>query len=106
MEESLTKFLRTSICPIAAILLTLSLVAPAAADMDGVMMHDGKMMMMKAGHPATAMDHDITLSDGAIVEMDGTVKPKNGKTLHLQNGEMILMDGHLMKGGKPTVMCH
>ena len=106
MEESLTKFLRRSIYPIAAILLTLSLVAPAVADMDGVMMHDGKMMLMKAGHPATAMDHDITLSDGAIVEMDGTVKSKNGKTLHLQNGEMILMDGHLMKGGKAVPMCH
>ena len=106
MEESLTKFLRRSIYPIAAILLTLSLVAPTAADMDGVMMHDGKMMMMKAGHPAIAMDHDITLSDGAIVEMDGTVKSKNGKTLHLQNGEIIMMDGHLMKGGKAAPMCH
>ena len=100
----LTKLLRTIIYSIAAILLTLFLVAPAAADMDGVMMHDGKMMMMKAGHPATAMDHEITLSDGAIVEIDGTVKSKDGKIFHLQNGEMILMDGHLMKGGKAAPM--
>ena len=102
MEESLTKF--SSICPIAAILLALSIVALAAADIDGVMMHDGKMMMMKAGHPATAMDHEITLSDGAIVELDGTVRSKDGKIFHLQNGEMILMDGHLMKGGKAAPM--
>jgi hypothetical protein len=96
--------LRTIIYPVAAILLTLSLVAPAAADMDGVMMHDGKMMMMKAGHPATAMDHEITLSDGAIVEVDGTVKSRDGRIFHLQEGEMIMMDGHLMKGGKAASM--
>jgi hypothetical protein len=96
--------LRTIIYPIAAILLTLSLVMPA--DMDGVMMHGGKMMMMSAGHPATAMDHEITLSDGAIVEVDGTVKSKDGKIFHLQEGEIILMDGHLMKGGKAAPMCH
>jgi len=79
--------------------------APSAiADMDGVMMHDGKMMMMKAGHPATAMDHEVTMSDGTIVEVDGTVKPKNAPEFHLQNGEMIMMDGHLMKGGKAASM--
>jgi uncharacterized protein DUF6799 len=98
--------LRTSIYTTAAILLTLSLVAPAAADMDGVMMHDGKMMMMKAGHPDSVIDHEITLSDGAIVELDGTVKSKDGKIFHLQNGEIIMMDGHLMKGGKAVPMCH
>jgi major membrane immunogen (membrane-anchored lipoprotein) len=104
MKESLTKFLRTSIYPIAAIAVLLLLVAPAAADMDGVMMHDGKMMMMKAGQPATAMDHEVTMSDGTIVEVDGTVKSKDGKTFHLQDGEMIMMDGHLMKGGKAAPM--
>jgi len=96
---------RLSICLIAAIFLfSLLATAPAAADMDGLMMHDGKMMMMKAGHPASAMEHEITLLDGAIVELDGTVKSKDGKIFHLQNGEMILMDGHLMKGGKATSM--
>jgi hypothetical protein len=106
MKESQTKFLRTGIYPIAAISVFLLLVAPAAADMDGVMMHGGKMMMMKAGHPGTAVDREITLSDGAIVEVDGTVKSKDGKTFHLQDGEMIMMDGHLMKGGKALPMCH
>jgi uncharacterized protein DUF6799 len=88
----------------AIFLFSLSGTAPAAADMDGVMMHDGKMMMMKAGHPATAMDHEITLADGAKVEVDGTVKSKDGKEFHLQDGEMIMMDGHLMKGGKAAPM--
>lgn len=103
------KFLRLSICLIAAIFLFAQFAAApfaAAADMDGVMMHDGKMMMMKTGQPATAMDHEVTTSDGTIVSVNGTVKPKNGPEFHLQNGEMILMDGHLMKGGKAVGMCH
>ena len=99
------KSARLSICLIAAIfLLSQFTIAPDAADMDGVMMHDGKMMMMKAGHPATPMDHEVTMSDGTKVEMDGTVKSKDGKEFHLQNGEMIMMDGHLMKGGKAAPM--
>jgi hypothetical protein len=107
MEESRTKFSRLSIRLIAAIFLLSLLATARAADMDGVMMHDGKMMMMmKAGHPATAMDHAVTMSDGTIVEVDGTVKSKDGKTFLLQNGEIIMMDGHLMKGGKAAPMCH
>ena len=90
---------------IAAIFLfSLFATAPSAADMDGVMMHGGKMMMMKAGHPAIAMDHEVTMSDGTKVEVDGSVKSKDGKIFHLQNDEMIMMDGHLMKGGKATTM--
>jgi Domain of unknown function (DUF6799) len=97
--------LRISVCLIAAIFLFSQFAAaPAAAEMDGVMMSGGKMMMMKAGHPATAMDHEVTMSDGTIVEVDGTVKSKDGKEFHLQNGEMIMMDGHLMRGGKPIQM--
>jgi hypothetical protein len=97
--------LRLSVSLIAAtFLFSLFANAPAAVDMDGVMMHEGKMMMMKAGHPATAMDHEVTMSDGTKVEVDGTVKPKDAKIFHLQNGEMIMMDGHLMKGGKADPM--
>ncbi len=102
----LAKFLRTSIYSTAAILLTWSLVALAAADFDGVMMHNGKMVMMKAGHATGAMDHETTLSDGAIVELDGTVKSKDGGTFRLRDGEILMMDGHLMKGGKAVPMCH
>ena len=107
MEESRTKFSRLCLRLIAAIFLfSLFATASAASDMDGVMMHDGKMMMMKAGHPAIAMDHSVTMSDGTIVDVDGTAKSKDGKTFLLQNGEMIMMDGHLMKGGKAAPMCH
>jgi hypothetical protein len=106
MKESQTKFARRGICPILVISVLLLFGAPAAADMDGVMMHDGKMMMMKAGQPATAMEQQVTMSDGTIVNVDGTVKSKDGKEFRLQNGEMIMMDGHLMKGGKAAPMCH
>ncbi len=104
---SLMKFLRLSICVVAAIFILAQLAtAPLAADMDGVMMSGGKMMMMKAGQPATAMDHEIAMSDGTVVSVDGTVKSKDGREFHLQNGEMIMMDGHLMKGGKAAPMSH
>jgi uncharacterized protein DUF6799 len=94
------------ICAIASVLILTQITTTSlAADMDGVMMSNGRMMMMKAGRPATALDHAITLSDGAIVEVDGTVKSKDGKEFHLQNGDMIMMDGHLMPaGGKPAPM--
>ncbi len=102
---SLMKLLRLSIRPIAAIfLLSLFAAAPTAAGIDGVMMSNGKMMMMKAGEPATAMDHEVKMSDSTIVSVDGIVKPRNGKEFRLQNGEMIMMDGHLMKGGKAASM--
>ena len=99
------KRLHLSTCLLAAI-VTVPLLAtvPLAGNMDGVMMSAGKMMMMKAGHPATPMDHEVTMSDGTVVEVDGTVKLKNGTEFHLQDGEMIMMDGHFMKGSKAVRM--
>ena len=99
------KLLRLSTGLIAAIFLLLQFATkPIAADMDGVMMSNGKMMMMKAGEPATTMEHEVKMSDGTIVSVDGVVKSRDGKEYHLQNGEMIMMDGHLMKGGKAASM--
>lgn len=102
--RSTSSRLRVSL--VAAIFLCSSFATlPAAADMDGVMMHGGKMMMMRAGYPISAMDHEVTMSDGTKVEVDGNVKTKDGKIFHLQDGETILMDGHrMMKGGKPAPM--
>jgi hypothetical protein len=99
------KFFRPGACLLAAILtLSMLVTAPVAADMDGVMMSRGKMMMMKAGKPATAMDHAVTMSDGTTVGVDGVVRSKDGKEFRLQNGEMIMMDGHPIKGGKAASM--
>jgi len=103
----LMKLLRLSTWLIAAIFLLLQFATtPIAADMDGVMMSKGKMMMMKAGEPATAMDHEVKMADGTIVSVDGLVTSRDGKVFHLQNGEVIMMDGHFMKGGKAASMGH
>ncbi len=77
-----------------------------AADIDGVMMSEGKMMVMTQGTPATALDHEMTMSDGSRVEPDGTVKTSDGKEIHLVDGEIIMMDGHVMRGGNPAAMGH
>ncbi|HEY6419865.1 MAG TPA: DUF6799 domain-containing protein [Candidatus Binataceae bacterium] len=97
--------------PIAALLslgIAIAIIAvpsvAIAADMDGVMMSGGKMMMMKMGKPAGPMDHEMTMSDGTRVLLDGTVKFKYGPDTHLHDGQMIMMDGHIMNGGKAQGM--
>jgi hypothetical protein len=74
------------------------------ADMDGVMMSEGKMVMMQKGRPMVPMDHEITMSNGTTVMPDGTVKMKDGTQMHLKNGQMMMMDGHIMEGGKAMGM--
>jgi hypothetical protein len=82
------------------------LFAPAliAAGMDGVMMSDGKMMTMHEGKPMGPMEHQMTMSNGTTVMPDGTVKMKDGAQTHMKNGQMIMMDGHIMEGGKAMGM--
>jgi hypothetical protein len=76
---------------------------PARA-MDGVMMKDGKMMMMKDGQATAPMSTDMSMSDGTKVTTSGVVMMKNGTQEKLKNGEMMLMNGHVMKGGKAMPM--
>ena len=54
---------------------------------DGVMMKDGKMMMMKDGKKM-AMDKDMTMSNGTMV--------KDGKTMMMKDGDKMSMDGKMM----------
>jgi len=104
MEDSLMKFFRCTAL-IAAILILLPFAsAPDAAEMDGVMMRNGKMMIVKHGKPAMPMDDDITVGDGTVVSADGTIKLKGGREFRMRNGQMMMRDGHLMKGGKATGM--
>jgi hypothetical protein len=105
MEDSLMKLSRCSACLIVAILIFLPFASALdAAEMDGVMMRNGKMMIVKHGKPAMPMDDDITVGDGTVVSADGTVKLKGGHEFRMRNGEMMMRDGHLMKGGMPTAM--
>ena len=75
-----------------------------AADSDGVMMHDRKMVMMKGGKATGPMEKDMTMSNGTTVMSDGTVKMKDGGETHLKEGQMMMMDGHLMDGGNSSMM--
>jgi hypothetical protein len=105
MEDSLMKLSRCSACLIVAILILLPFAsAPDAAEMDGVMMRNGKMMIVKHGKPAMPMDDDITMVNGTVVSADGNVKLKGGREFRMRNGQMMTTDGHLMKGGMPTAM--
>ena len=72
--------------------------------MDGVVMRDGRMMMMKDGRATEPMTADITMPDGTKVTTSGVVKMRDGKEKQLNNGAMMLMNGHIMKGGKAMPM--
>ena len=75
-----------------------------AAGMDGVIMQNGKMMMMKAGKAMDPMTASMTMSNGAVVLPDGRVKLPGGGELHMKDGQMMMMDGTIMEGGKPKPM--
>jgi hypothetical protein len=99
------KFFRYSACLVAAIfMLLLFASSPNAAEIDGVMMRNGKMMIVKHGKPAMPLDDNITVGDGTVVSADGTIKLKGGREFRMKNGQMMMRDGHLMNGGKATGM--
>jgi len=91
---------------VAGALLTVFFMTPNlhAAASDGVMMHDGKMVMMKGGKASGPMDKDMTMSNGSTVMSDGTVKTKDGGETRMKEGQMMMMDGHMMEGGNSSMM--
>jgi len=84
-----------------ALAMTLSHLVAA---MDGVVMKDGRMMMMKDGRATEQMTADITMQDGTKVTTSGVVKMRDGEEKQLNNGAIMLMNGHIMKGGKAVPM--
>jgi hypothetical protein len=95
---------KVAICLGAALCGLLIVAQIGAANMDGVMMSDGKMVMMHAGKPAGPMAHQMVMSNGTTVLPDGTVQLKDGTRFHMKNGQMMMMDGHVMEGGKAMTM--
>lgn len=63
---------------------------------DHVMMHDGKMQMVKNGK-TIPMEEDMTMSNGTTVMTDGMCKMKNGKTMQMKEGDMMDMNGKMGK---------
>jgi hypothetical protein len=85
---------------------TLAVCLLSYPQMDGAVMYHGKMMMMKSGRPAAPMAGNLMMSNGSEVMTDGTVKMKDGRTLHLKDGQMIMMDGKIMTGTRATRMAN
>ena len=90
------------VTPIAIALVSVGFLAPivVAGDMDGVMMKDGKMMMMMGGKATGPMDKEMTMSDGTKVKPDGSMMMKDGKMMKMKDGQMMMMDGKMMDSGK------
>ncbi len=77
------------------------LAAPVmAAEKDGVMMRNGKMWRMQDGKEIGRMDRETTLSNGAKVAMNGKIMMKDGKEMQLQEGQIVMLDGKMIGGGK------
>ncbi len=77
----------------------------AAMEHDHMMMHDGKMMMMKSG-AAAPMTETMTLPNGTKVMTDGTVMMKDGKKMMLKEGQEIGTDGKMHDDKKDHKMLH
>jgi hypothetical protein len=88
---------------LVALAVAITLPRPVGA-MDGVVMKDGRMMMMKDGRATAPMTVDMTMRDGTKVTTSGVVKMRDGEEKQLSNGAMMLMNGHIMKGGKAVPM--
>ena len=99
------KFFPLSARIVGAILMLLAFaLALTAGEGDGVTMRNGLMMMMKHGKAAMPMDEPVTMTNGTVVSADGTITLKGGREFRMHNGEVMTMDGHLMKGGAPADM--
>lgn len=60
---------------------------------DGIVMKDGKLMLIKNGEKTAMTQNEISLTDGTIVKKDGTIIRKDGTRTPLNNGEHISMLG-------------
>ncbi len=75
-----------------------------AADENGVIMHDGKVMMLNQGQADGTLSHEMTMDNGIKVMPDGTVMMKDGKEMKMQNGTAIMTDGRIMHGSHAIPM--
>ena len=71
-----------------------------AGDMAGVMMKDGKMIMMENGKPMGPMKHDMTTTNGHTVRPDGTIKMPDGTEMRMKEGQTMTKAGTMTEVGK------
>lgn len=80
-------------------IISMSFMAHAATDaMAGVVMQDGKVMLMKDGKATGPLDQEMTMTNGGKVAPDGTVKTPDGKVHRMTEGQMMTMDGKMVEG--------
>ncbi|HMF84732.1 MAG TPA: DUF6799 domain-containing protein [Nitrospiraceae bacterium] len=93
---------RTITIAVVGLFLSLSFFASSgmAAEKDGVVMKDGKMWRLQDGKEIGRMDRETTMSNGTKVMMNGKMTMRDGKELQLQEGQIMMLDGKLMEGGK------
>ena len=93
---------RTVTLAVVGLFLSVSFFASPvmAAEKDGVMMRDGKMWRLQDGKEIGRMDRETTMSNGTKVMMSGKMMMKDGKEMQLQEGQVMMLDGKLIEGGK------
>ena len=62
---------------------------------DGVMMQNGKMMMVKNGQ-TTILDHDMTMTNGTKIMSDGTCIKRDSTKMMMQEGQHMDMSGNMI----------
>ena len=102
MEVFVAMNYRNITLAVAGLALSLSfLAAPVmAAEKDGVMMKDGKIVRLQEGKDIGRMDRETTMSNGTRVMMNGKMMMKDGKEGQLHEGQIMMLDGKLIEGGK------
>jgi hypothetical protein len=93
---------RTVTLAVVGLFLSVSFLASPvmAAEKDGVMMRDGKMWRLQDGKEIGRMDRETTMANGTRVTMNGKMMMKDGKEVQLQEGQIVMLDGKMIEGGK------
>ena len=90
---------RTVTLAVVGLFLSLSFLASSgmAAEKDGVTMKEGKMWRMQDGKEVARMDHQLTMSNGTKVMMNGKIMTKDGQQSQLEEGQVMMLDGKLIE---------
>jgi len=65
---------------------------------DYIVMQQGKMMRSQGGE-MTPMTSNVMMGNGSVGMTDGTYRRKDGTTMHLTEGQRMLLNGNMMQNG-------
>ena len=95
MKTNTIKSLAAAVLSLAFV--STDLIAEDHKDMKDYIIFKGGKVTMVMGGKSMAADKEIALTNGGKVALDGTVTMKDGMKMKMKDGEMIGMDGTLMK---------